>query len=208
MRFSYVHTKWPSEFITWFLGLGKSKVQFLQNTWEKSSNHCIGDAHFMMIYKSVESSFTLPYFYESNYWPHSCKQHFFYWWIFFKFQFKPMQMRKKGPNLSDFKKIKSKFPEFLWWVPVGSQEYRRIFFPLLPYLVCSQIWLNYFLNDCHFDYITKSLKETLVASCNWMQNWKIMGVARFCSFRLMGENLQMLIWRQTGSKYPAWWMKV
>jgi hypothetical protein len=31
-----------------------------------------------------------------------------------KIQFKPMQMRKKGPNLSDFKKIKSKFPEFLW----------------------------------------------------------------------------------------------
>jgi len=26
------------------------------------------------------------------------------------------------------------------------------FFFLLSYLVCSQIWLNYFLNDCHFDY--------------------------------------------------------
>jgi hypothetical protein len=25
------------------------------------------------------------------------------------------------------------------------------------------MWLNYFVNDCHFDYITKSLKETLVA---------------------------------------------
>jgi hypothetical protein len=25
------------------------------------------------------------------------------------------------------------------------------------------MWLNYFVNDCHFGYITKSLKETLVA---------------------------------------------
>ncbi len=25
--------------------------------------------------------------------------------------------------------------------------------------MCNQIWLNYFLDDCHFDYITKSLKR-------------------------------------------------
>jgi hypothetical protein len=25
------------------------------------------------------------------------------------------------------------------------------------------MWLNHFVNDCHFGYITKSLKETLVA---------------------------------------------
>jgi hypothetical protein len=25
-------------------------------------------------------------------------------------------------------------------------------------LACSQIWLNYFLNDCHLGHITKSLK--------------------------------------------------
>jgi hypothetical protein len=46
---------------------------------------------------------------------------------------------------------------------VGSPEYRRtLFFFLLSYLVRSQIWLNYFLDDRHFAYITKSLKETLV----------------------------------------------
>jgi len=48
---------------------------------------------------------------------------------------------------------------------VGScQEYRRIlfFFSLLSYLVCSQIWLNYFVNDHHFDYITKILKKNSV----------------------------------------------
>jgi hypothetical protein len=33
--------------------------------------------------------------------------------------------------------------------------------------VCSQIWLNYFLDDRHYGYITKSLKETLL--------WGIMG---------------------------------
>jgi hypothetical protein len=42
---------------------------------------------------------------------------------------------------------------------VDSPEY--IYF-LLSYLVRSQIWLNYFLDDRHFGYITKSLKETLV----------------------------------------------
>jgi hypothetical protein len=37
-------------------------------------------------------------------------------------------------------------------------------FFLVSYLVYSQIWLNYFLKDCHFDYITKSLKERNPAS--------------------------------------------
>jgi hypothetical protein len=47
-------------------------------------------------------------------------------------------------------------------LPEGSQEYRRNLCFFLPsYLLCSQIWLNYFLDDYHFDYITKSLKETL-----------------------------------------------
>ncbi len=51
------------------------------------------------------------------------------------------------------------------WVPVCSHEYIRILlFFLFLYLVCSQIWQNYFVNDRHFGYITKSLKETL--DCN------------------------------------------
>jgi len=46
---------------------------------------------------------------------------------------------------------------------VDSPEYRRtLLFFLLSYLVRSQIWLNYFLDDRHSGYITKSLKETLV----------------------------------------------
>jgi len=45
--------------------------------------------------------------------------------------------------------------------PIGSQENRRIFLFLLSYQVHSQIWLNYFVNDDHFGYVTKSLKKTL-----------------------------------------------
>jgi hypothetical protein len=57
----------------------------------------------------------------------------------------------------------SKLPEsYNNFQKVGSQEYRRILvFFLLSYILCSQIWLNYFLDSCHFGYITKSLKETL-----------------------------------------------
>jgi hypothetical protein len=39
---------------------------------------------------------------------------------------------------------------------VDSPEYT---FFLHSYLVLSQIWLNYFLDDRHFGYITKSLKR-------------------------------------------------
>jgi len=50
---------------------------------------------------------------------------------------------------------------FLW---LNSSREPRIqkdsVFFLLSYLVCRQIWLNYFVNDGHFCYITKSLKLT------------------------------------------------
>ncbi len=43
---------------------------------------------------------------------------------------------------------------------VDSPEYRRtLLFFLLSYLVRSQIWLNYFLDDRHFGYITKIIKR-------------------------------------------------
>jgi hypothetical protein len=104
------------------LDLVDLKFSSYKNTWEKSSNHCIGDAHFMMTYKSVDASFTLPYFYESNYWPHSCKQRFFYWWIFAKFQpekydlnlCKGFFLMKKTAQICQISKKKSKFPEILW----------------------------------------------------------------------------------------------
>jgi hypothetical protein len=60
--------------------------------------------------------------------------------------------------------LKKHFPncQILMISSVSNQEYRKIlFFFILSYLVCNQIWLNYFLDDHHFDYITKSLKETM-----------------------------------------------
>jgi hypothetical protein len=83
-------------------------------------------------------------------------------------------MQKKDPNLPHFEDfILFYFPNrqiFNDNFKESSQEYRRIlyFTFLLSYLVYSQIWLNYFLDDHHFGYITKSLKETLV----WVnRNW-------------------------------------
>jgi hypothetical protein len=47
--------------------------------------------------------------------------------------------------------------------PIGSQKYRKILiFLLLLNLASSQIYLFIKkLDDSHFDYITKSLKETM-----------------------------------------------
>jgi hypothetical protein len=68
------------------------------------------------------------------------------------------------PKFARFRILKnSKLSESYDTFQKGSQEYRRIFifFPLPSYLLCSQIWLNYFLDDHHSGYVTKSLKETL-----------------------------------------------
>jgi hypothetical protein len=53
-------------------------------------------------------------------------------------------------------------------IPVGSQEYRRIliFFFLLSYLFCSQIWLNHLMDYCHFSYVTKKKKKKKKNPCN------------------------------------------
>jgi len=52
--------------------------------------------------------------------------------------------RKNDLNLQGFENFGFQITRFLWWVPVGRQEYRMIFilFLLLSYVVCSQIWLN------------------------------------------------------------------
>jgi hypothetical protein len=83
-------------------------------------------------------------------------------------------MKKKDPNLPDFEGFffffSSNSQIFNDNFEESSQEYGRIlyFIFLLSYLVYSQIWLNCFLDDHHFGYITKSLKETLV----WVnRNW-------------------------------------
>lgn len=60
-----------------------------------------------------------------------------------------------------------------------------LFFPQLSYLVCNQsnqIWLNYFMDGCHFDYITKPPKS----NTGW---WWLQGhfsPAPFSSMLLIG----------------------
>jgi len=59
---------------------------------------------------------------------------------------------KNGPNLSNFLRIFNK----------SLRIFQKILFILFSCLECTQIWLNYFRDDCHLDYITQSLKKTLV----------------------------------------------
>jgi len=46
-------------------------------------------------------------------------------------------------------------------IPPSARDTLRVLRGYLINFVCSQIWLNYFLDDHHYGYITKSLKETL-----------------------------------------------
>lgn len=76
--------------------------------------------------------------------------------------YKGFFMEKKRPKLEKYIQI----ARFFRISVRSSQERRRILYIVSTfiYLECSQMWLNYFLDDHHykFDYITKSLKETLV----------------------------------------------
>jgi hypothetical protein len=57
---------------------------------------------------------------------------------------------------SDFTGEKIQTPRFFRIILVCSQEHiKNLPFVQLSYLVRSQIWLNHFLDDCHFDYIIK-----------------------------------------------------
>jgi hypothetical protein len=66
-------------------------------------------------------------------------------------------------QISNFKNSKS---------PESCDNFQRVpknikrfcYFGLSSYLLCNQIWLNYFLDDRHFGYITKSLKAVLLHS--------------------------------------------
>ncbi len=58
-----------------------------------------------------------------------------------------------------------KSPDFYDEFQYVDRNIKGFFFFLLSYLVCSQIWLNHFVNDGHFGCITNSLKETLGTTC-------------------------------------------
>jgi hypothetical protein len=57
-----------------------------------------------------------------------------------------MFFHKRGPNLLDFEEKNSKLQNFY----EGSQEYSSLF-PLVSYIICSQIYLNHVVDDCHFN---------------------------------------------------------
>jgi len=79
------------------------------------------------------------------------------------------------PNSPDFEFFFKKNPNrqslLIHFQKVASQKYTRIIiiiiiiiivifsFSTFIYLLCSQMWLNYLLNDCHFGYIKKILKR-------------------------------------------------
>jgi hypothetical protein len=73
--------------------------------------------------------------------------------------------KKKPPKFARFSRIfLIKSPDFhdkFQYVAKNIEEgfiylFINKIFPL-SYLVCNQIWLNYFVNDHHFGYITKIL---------------------------------------------------
>ncbi len=70
-------------------------------------------------------------------------------------------MKRNDPNLPILKNFCFKSPDSYDKVQQVT-NIEGFCFSLLSYLVCNQIWLNYFMNDrLDFGYITKSLKETL-----------------------------------------------
>ncbi len=90
----------------------------------------------------------------------------------------------------------------------------QFYFLLLSYLVSYQIWLNYFENNCHFGYITKSLKapgfkpsgvqvKLLPALCYWawlgvFANSLSVGSAVVCpnsfiNFKIKRKSIQLFL---------------
>jgi hypothetical protein len=93
---------------------------------------------------------------------------------------------------------------FLWYVPVGSQEYRRILF---IFYFRSQIWLNHLMDARHFSYITKLvkiiIKKTTLNPCISPLAWSL-GLWLL----LNGQSIIWLSWQVDISLCPAsihWW---
>jgi len=100
---------------------------------------------------------------------------------------------------------------FLIWLLIFHQRPKRlsistkparvlkdfVFFFLLSYLVCSQIWLNHLMDDHHFfSYITTKLtpkKKTWVL--NMLPTWT------FCSMSMKPEQLCNKLWFNPISKH-------
>jgi len=68
---------------------------------------------------------------------------------------------KMDPNSADIEFFFFKLPDLYDKFQVDSQNIEQFYFLLLSYLVCYQMWLNYFENDRHFGY-HKILKRSWV----------------------------------------------
>jgi len=53
------------------------------------------------------------------------------------------------------------FAKFLSQIQVGGKYYRKLFKFLNFFVFHNQIWLNHFVGDCHFCYITKLKRENI-----------------------------------------------
>jgi len=108
-----------------------------------------------------------------------------YWRSFAKFRpekyyFRPTYIQTifRGKKLAQTRQTDSNFkknsqsPESHYdnfqKVAKNIEGFSFFFFALPSYLLCSQIWVNYFLDDRHFGNLTKSIKETLLSTCYGM----------------------------------------
>ncbi len=81
-----------------------------------------------------------------------------------KIWFQPIERifhEKMDPNSADIEFFFFKLPDLYDKFQLDSQNTEQFYFLLLSYLVCYQIWLNYFENDHHFGY-HKILKRSWV----------------------------------------------
>ncbi len=114
-----------------------------------------------------------------------------------------------------------KLPDLYDKFQVDSQNIEQFYFLLLSYLVYYQIWLNYFENDRHFGYITKSWKgpgfkpsgvqvKFLPALCYWTWGLHKQLVSRvYCCVPKKNYKLKKrkILKRNPASllfRFPAW----
>ncbi len=82
---------------------------------------------------------------------------------------KDFSWKKINQNLSNFEKFFLQIARFYDQFKYVAKNIEGLCLFSTHYLIFRQIWLNYFVNDHHFGYITNSLKETLTY-IHWKSN--------------------------------------
>jgi hypothetical protein len=93
---------------------------------------------------------------------------------------------ENDPNSPDYEELFFKSPDFYDKFQQVAKNIKGFcfFFVLLSYLLYNQIWLNYFLNDRHFGYITKSLKKRAMSPSINLKGWTVQSKRLFKSHHL------------------------